>query len=227
MNPTQTEIVDYYNQLAEAYDDHRFNNTYGRFIDAEERRTLDRLLTGTGPAVLEMACGTGRLLRYASHGIDASEKMLAVARRKFPDKHLQQAFAQSTPFADGRFDAVYTFHLMMHLTREEIGAIVREAYRILKPGGRLIFDIPSARRRNLLGRNRRNGWHGNTALNAAEVEQLAQGLFRVASASGILFLPVHRLPVSWREQLIGLDLKMAGGLLKVYSSYLIFELVKL
>lgn len=226
MNSTQTEIVDYYNQLAAAYDDNRFNNTYGRFIDAEERRVLDRLLTGNGPAVLEMACGTGRLLNYADCGIDASEKMLAVARQKHPDKNLQQAFAQATPFDDGRFDTVYTFHLMMHLTRDEIGDILREAYRILKPGGRFIFDIPSARRRALPGKSRRNGWHGNTALHATEVEQLAQGLFRIASASGILFLPVHRLPVSWRRPLISIDLKMAGGPLKAYSSYLIFELIK-
>ena len=158
------KIIDYYNNLAPTYDENRFDNTYGHFIDSEERHVLNRLLTGKENKVLEIACGTGRLLDYAGYGIDASEKMLTIARQKFPKKDLQQSLGQSTPFNDAYFDAVYSFHLMMHLEQEDIYGIIKESHRILKPKGRLIFDIPSLSRRKLFGREHGNGWHGNTAL---------------------------------------------------------------
>lgn len=226
MDSTGNKIIDYYDRLAPDYDRDRFGNTYGNFIDAEERYALDRLLGQPRGHVLEMACGTGRLLDYADCGIDASEKMLAEARRKFPHKDLRQALAQDTPFGDATFDAVYAFHLMMHLAPETIGDILREAYRLLKPGGRFIFDIPSRRRRKVRSGRQEGGWHGNTALDAADVESLSQGRFAISSVGGILFLPIHRFPVAWRSSLLRADRRLARGWLKNYSSYLIFELRK-
>ncbi|MCW4470491.1 hypothetical protein OGH69_16080 [Flavobacterium sp. MFBS3-15] len=40
MNP----ILDYYNALAGNYDTNRFGNSYGQFIDRQERQVLDRLV---------------------------------------------------------------------------------------------------------------------------------------------------------------------------------------
>lgn len=221
------KIIDYYNNLAPTYDENRFDNTYGHFIDSEERHVLNRLLTGKENKVLEIACGTGRLLDYAGYGIDASEKMLTIARQKFPKTDLQQSLGQSTPFNDAYFDAVYSFHLMMHLEQEDIYGIIKESHRILKPKGRLIFDIPSLSRRKLFGREHGNGWHGITALNQTDVARLSDGLFKIVSVTGIMFIPVHRLPSSWRKRMLSLDISMASSPLKTLSSYLIFELEKI
>ena len=39
----QKEVVEYYDSIASTYDDSRFGNSYGRFIDAEERKVLNQL----------------------------------------------------------------------------------------------------------------------------------------------------------------------------------------
>ena len=38
------EVVNYYDSIASSYDESRFNNSYGRFIDAQERRVKDQLI---------------------------------------------------------------------------------------------------------------------------------------------------------------------------------------
>ena len=84
----KSDITAYYDRIANLYDTDRFGNTYGQFIDAQEHAILSQLLhTAAGQRVLDVGCGTGRFLGYATHGLDASAAMLAVARQKQPEKH--------------------------------------------------------------------------------------------------------------------------------------------
>lgn len=220
------QVVDYYNTIANDYDNSRFNNSYGQFIDAEERRILDRLIDTNVPSRrLEMACGTGRLTNYATHGLDASSEMMAYAQKRHPEVTFCEASACATGFADAEFDVVYSFHLLMHLDEATIQQIFDEAWRILKPGGRFIMDIPSKKRRHLLGKKRDN-WHGSTSLTTEEVMGMAAGKFELRSSHGIMMLPVHKLPVGMRKSLQNMDFALANGMLKSYSSYLVYELVK-
>ncbi|MBR0047260.1 MAG: class I SAM-dependent methyltransferase [Bacteroidaceae bacterium] len=222
----ENKVVEYYDSIAKDYDDSRFNNSYGQFIDSQERRTLDRLIsTADGTLRLEMACGTGRLTNYATHGLDASDEMMSLARQRHPNVEFRQASAADTGFADNTFDVVYTFHLLMHLDETTIQQIFDEAWRILKPGGRFIFDIPSKRRRNLL-HHKQTTWHGATSLDRQDVERMAHGNFDLRSCHGVMMLPVHKLPRVLRKPLQKTDYLMANGWLRKYSSYLIFELQK-
>lgn len=222
----KNEVVDYYDTIANDYDESRFNNSYGRFIDAEERKVLDKIIgEHDGTKRLEMACGTGRLTNYATHGLDASNEMMAFAKKRHEDVQFCQASACETGFADASFDLVYTFHLLMHLDEDTIQQIFDEAYRILKPGGRFIFDIPSKRRRTLLHHKQAN-WHGATDLTKDDVMRMAGNKYEMKSSHGIMMLPVHKLPVAIRKPLTSLDFTLANSSLKEYSSYIIFELVK-
>lgn len=219
-------VVAYYDEIADSYDESRFGNSYGRFIDAEERRILNQLFPPDPPERrLEIACGTGRLTSYAACGLDASAKMLALARARHGNVTFVQAMADDTGFADESFDAVYGFHLLMHLESAVIEGIFREARRILKPGGRFIFDIPSEKRRALL-RHRRASWHGGTQLSTGEVRRLCGEVFSLRRSFGVLFLPVHKLPEGIRGRLTDLDYRLANGCLKEISSYLVFELIR-
>ena len=219
-------VVSYYDEIAGDYDESRFGNSYGRFLDAEERRILDRLLPpNTGERRVEIACGTGRLTNYATHGLDASGEMLARAKERHKTVTFVQAMADDTGFPDEVFDAVYTFHLLMHLEPSVIQAIFREVCRVLKPGGRFILDIPSRQRRQRLG-HRQASWHGGTELSTADVRDLCGDVFTLRRSFGVLFLPVHKLPEGLRRTLGGLDFALANGPLKENSSYLIYELVK-
>lgn len=224
--PKQDEVVSYYESIAESYDQSRFANSYGRFIDIEERRVLDALIDTEAPGRrLEMACGTGRLTGYATHGLDASSNMMASARARHSGVEFRLASATATGYDNEFFDLVYSFHLLMHLDGATIKDIFHEAHRILKPGGRLIVDIPSRERRELL-HHRRSSWHGATHLSSRDMLRMAGDLFALKSTHGIMMLPIHHLPSAMRRRLVSVDYALANGWLKEYSSYLIFELVK-
>lgn len=220
------DVGEYYNSIADSYDESRFNNSYGRFIDAEERRILNRLIDVTQQSQrLEIACGTGRLTNYATHGLDVSANMMAIARRRHERVEFREASATETGYPDNSFDLVYSFHLLMHLDTDTIRQIFHEVYRILRPGGRFIIDIPSRKRREFL-HHKQASWHGGTQLSNADVEVMADGLFKINRSFGVMMLPVHKLPVFMRRPLTRLDYAMANGWLKEYSSYLVYELVK-
>lgn len=221
------DVIDYYNNIAATYDESRFSNSYGRFIDAQERRVLDKLLPHADEPkkVLEMACGTGRLTAYATHALDASSQMIAIAKQKHPDVQFTLVSATDTGLPSESFDAVYAFHLMMHLDKETITSIITEASRLLKPGGQLIFDIPSKKRRKLLHHSQQ-GWHGATHLTTAEVKQMAAPHFQLKRSFGIMMLPVHKLPKSMRKALTSVDYAIANSPLKPYSSYVVYQLIK-
>lgn len=226
-NSTSNEVAEYYENIAATYDESRFNNSYGRFVDAEERRLLDRLIDVTASTQrLEIACGTGRLTNYATHGLDVSENMMAQARQRHPHVEFRLASATETGYADESFDIIYSFHLLMHLDEATISQIIDEAHRLLRPGGRFIVDIPSRKRRSLL-HHKQQSWHGGTALSTRDVKAMAAGKFKVTRRHGIMMLPVHKLPEGMRRPLTSFDYALCGSWMKEYSSYIVFELTKI
>ncbi len=216
-------IVDYYEKLAESYDKNRFDNTYGKFIDKQERILLNRLLTNENEEILDLACGSGRLLNYAKYGIDASAKMIEIAEQKYKDKSIFIADAENTPFESGSIDTIISFHFFMHLDNEKIKRILAECHRILRNNGRIIFDVPSKKRRNLF-KYKTGEWHGAYSTTFDEFK-FKEG-FRIKRTGGILFFPIHRFPKFIRNMLVKTDLFLANSLLKEYSSYLLIELIK-
>ena len=93
--------------------------------------------------VLDIGCGFGRLAQslpsgLAWTGIDSSPTMLAEAPRP-----VVRADAVRLPFASGAFDAAAAMYMLYHL-EEPLGAI-REAYRVLRPGGVFAASAPSRR----------------------------------------------------------------------------------
>lgn len=218
------KIIEYYDKLAKDYDNDRFNNSYGKFIDTQERVILNELLTDKNEKIIDLACGTGRLLNYVNYGIDASAEMVKISKLKFPNKTIFHANAENIPLNDKSINTIISFHFFMHLDLEKIEIILNECNRILKDGGRIIFDIPSAKRRKLLNFKSKN-WHGRTSLTIEEINRINNN-FEVKRVYGFLFIPVHRLPKSLRNLFLKLDRKLSNSFLKEFSSYQIIELVK-
>jgi ubiquinone/menaquinone biosynthesis C-methylase UbiE len=105
----------------------------------------------TGEAVLDVGCGTGTLAILAKRqvgsagevcGIDASSEMIARAQKKAGkarvDVSFNEAFAQTLPFPDARFDVVVTTVMLHHLPKKARAELAREIRRVLKPGGRVL-----------------------------------------------------------------------------------------
>lgn len=82
---------------------------------------------------LDVACGTGFLTRHLRGevvGLDASERMLEVARAQAPAATLVQGDALSLPFEDGAFDRVFTSYFYCHLDEDERERFLAEARRV-------------------------------------------------------------------------------------------------
>lgn len=102
-------------------------------------RLVDREAGLAGHRVLDIGCGTGRVEtalegRARVWGIDASEKMLAVAKRRGLSARFRLAQAERLPFKDGWFERVLMW-LVVHLVDRP--RALAEARRVLAPGGRL------------------------------------------------------------------------------------------
>src|SRR5262249_3812897 len=63
-------------------------------------------------------------------GLDWSERMLAIARKRAPDATFVQGDALALPFAEDSFERVFTGHFYGHLEPEERSAFLREARRV-------------------------------------------------------------------------------------------------
>jgi ubiquinone/menaquinone biosynthesis C-methylase UbiE len=121
-----------------------------------------RVAIKAGMRVLETACGTGivtgRLVAaLARHGTivatDLNAPMLAhAATRVGPAPHLEwrQADATALPFEDRSFDVVVSQFGLMFYADKALG--VREAFRVLKAGGRYLFNVWDSLQRNPIAR---------------------------------------------------------------------------
>ncbi len=221
------DLPAYYEQIAAQYDQSRFGNSYGRFLHAQERPALQHFLRGCLPEqILDLACGTGRMLDLAGTGLDISPNMIAEARKKYPGKHLSTGDATRLPFPDAIFDAVFSLHFIMHLDPDQTRAVLDEVYRVLRPGGRFILDFPSLKRRKLTSGHHDANWHGSNAFSLDQWHKLTEDRWEIDAISGILFFPVHRFPNWLRPALLPLDHLVCRSLWKEWASYLLIRLNK-
>ena len=118
-------------------------------IRAERRAQL--LVThgeiSPGKKVLEIGCGTGLFTEKLSRAgaeitaVDLSEHLLEKARaRNLPRCSIEQADAHQLPYADNSFDVVCGSSILHHLDMEKA---LSEAYRVLRPGGKIAFAEPN------------------------------------------------------------------------------------
>jgi SAM-dependent methyltransferase len=213
-------MIQYYDRLARTYDAERFGNSYGKFLDAQERATLARLLPMEAGSVLDLGCGTGRLTDFATHGCDASIESVKLASQRHLKKTFVGADVVSLPFLPDSFDAVFSFHVFMHLKPEAIGKVFAEVGRVLKPGAVFVADVASGFRRRLHPR-RNSEWHGATSLTRREFQRLAEpaGL-KLQTSVGIALIPIHRIPRRFRHSLANLDRSFAA-LAPDWASYIV------
>lgn len=222
----KTEILNYYDDLAVNYDQDRFQNSYGKYLDQQERQLLNRWLRDYHPKhTLDLGCGTGRLLDYAENGVDFSAQMIAQASAKFPDHQLIQSEISDLPFNDQQFDVIFSMHVFMHLDEATIEKALGECRRVLRPGGRLIVDFPNAKRRKAI-RYQKKGWHANTALTPQRMEKLAGKGWKLHSTAAFLFFPIHRIPVKVRRYMRPSDSLLCRSPLKHWASYYCIALQK-
>jgi demethylmenaquinone methyltransferase/2-methoxy-6-polyprenyl-1,4-benzoquinol methylase len=128
----------YYDRRAFEYDDWWLGQ--GLYAEAErpgwedELRLLEGVIRDLPPMrTLDVACGTGFLTRHLRGevvGLDASERMLELARDQAPSARFELGDAISLPFEDGAFDRVFTSYFYCHLEDEQRERFLAEARRV-------------------------------------------------------------------------------------------------
>jgi len=111
---------------------------------------LNHVLAQRAPhAVLEIACGPGRLtaaMRGVSFGVavDASPAMLETARQRMNGRGVCWSFLRTDafvlPFQSGCFDAAYTLRFVRHFQVDDRRRLYAEVRRVLRPRGAFIVD---------------------------------------------------------------------------------------
>jgi len=103
------------------------------------------LVPPPGRATLEIGCGEGRVARdlaargHRVTGIDASPTLLDAARAADPNGEYVLADAASLPFPDESFDLAVAYNSLQVV--DDMSAAVREAGRVLRPGGHFCICI--------------------------------------------------------------------------------------
>jgi ubiquinone/menaquinone biosynthesis C-methylase UbiE len=131
-------VKTYYDRRAQEYDDWWLGRGLyaGRVRPGwdDERRSLEETIAELPPRVtLDVACGTGFLTRHLRGevvALDASERMLEVARRQAPAATFVQGDALSLPFEDSSFERVFTSYFYCHLEAEDRQRFLAEARRV-------------------------------------------------------------------------------------------------
>lgn len=220
------EIKCYYDELAPNYDASRFGNSYGKFIDRQERQLLKKNLPEINASkILDLGCGTGRFLNFANFGVDISPKMIEIAQKKYPEKNLKIGSLSEIPFENFYFDSIFCFHVIMHLDEKNLEAFLKETNKKLAKNGSLIFDFPSKKRRHFLN-FKKDGWHGANDFTLDDLKSKLDQNWKIEKYQGVLFFPIHRIPIYLRGFFKKLDSLFCNSFLREYSSYIIIKLRK-
>lgn len=100
-------------------------------------------------AVLDLGCGSGVPvsealldLGLAVHGVDASPRMVAAFRARFPAATVECSSVDDARIPPRAFDGVIAWGLIFLLAPDAQRRLVHRAAEALKPGGRLLFTAP-------------------------------------------------------------------------------------
>lgn len=97
-------------------------------------------------SILDLGCGEGSRLDYIAgqnngFGIDISKKAIELAKKTYPQLKFFIGNLESLQFPNNKFGLVYSAYVLEHLEHPE--KVIREALRVLKRNGVLIFVAPN------------------------------------------------------------------------------------
>lgn len=106
---------------------------------------LDAAMVRPGSTALDVATGAGYAAQAARErgaittGVDFSVTQIGLARNTYPDVNFQVGNAEALSFSDSTYDAVFSNFGILHFPNPD--QFLKEAFRILRPGGNLAFTV--------------------------------------------------------------------------------------
>mgnify|MGYP005818770715 FL=1 len=136
MDKIYETVINAYDAIAQTY-----TEAYEENDDMDSKYLEEFVSRLCGLKVLDMGCGTGGNTRYLVDrgldvtGIDASEGMLNVAKKMFPELKFQKENILYTPFSGQIFDGVVLAYVINHFNPEGLSLLKKEINRLLKHKG--------------------------------------------------------------------------------------------
>jgi len=133
MREEQRITIETYNKIAGSWNQKRNPDFW-----AHDFRMFQSLLP-VG-SVLELGCGSGTDSRYflsrdySYTGVDLSGELLKIARQNNPEGRFVNMDLYELGFESGLFDGFWAAAVLLHIPKEDIGAVLREIKRVLKNG---------------------------------------------------------------------------------------------
>lgn len=112
-----------------------------------------RFAPASGDRVLDIGCGSGVFsneMREAGArvvAVDANPAAAAYAQKTFANSKLTiiRALMDELPFAPASFDRAVCLEVIEHVYPDQVRALLRDLYQVLKPDGRLLLTTPNYR----------------------------------------------------------------------------------
>lgn len=144
---TSKVTMEWYRQNADRYAEHVSNpidSIYHSYYEKPAMRT--ELPDVVGKSVLSLGCGSGIENQYLkeqgaakSVGIDITTELIEIAKREHPKCEFHVMDMERLKFGDNTFDLVYS-SLVIHYLIGGPHKALKEAFRVLKPGGTFLFS---------------------------------------------------------------------------------------
>jgi len=140
------DIRDSYDSAAKAYAEHLATELDQKPLDRHLLNRFAEDVRGRG-LVADLGCGPGHVARYLQEqgiavvGIDLSPEMIRVAGELHPGLEVRVGDMTCLDFPEASLAGIVAFYSIVHFSPAELGAIFREARRVLKPGGLALISF--------------------------------------------------------------------------------------
>jgi 2-polyprenyl-3-methyl-5-hydroxy-6-metoxy-1,4-benzoquinol methylase len=135
-----------YNKIAEDWDKDHADDSWWK--DGTERFAS---LFRSGASILDVGCGSGEKAKlfeeknFAVTGIDFSEKMLEIARRRVPLGEFFSIDLYDLSGLSKRFDGIFAQAVLLHIPKKDVRDIIRSLKEKLNPGGYFYVAVKERR----------------------------------------------------------------------------------
>jgi len=138
------QVSSSYDALADEYVAHISHELEHKPLDREWLARFAAAVGTSGP-ICDLGCGPGHVARYLHEqgaqvlGVDLSPRMIELARQLNGGLEFRVGDMAALAVADASWGGIAAFYSIIHLPRTQIAGVLREFWRVLRPGGEVLL----------------------------------------------------------------------------------------